>query len=130
MTAQSLHTNALPTSITRTAPNIHPSQTFKVLISHSGSGRYQARDTAGNLIVSDAREPFFESARVLLARGLDPDTLLLMARSAAPDRIDMRARLGRAAGLTVANNSTWTPTLRRMQTNDRPCSPRGLSDRP
>jgi hypothetical protein len=117
---------ALPQSITRLSPDrLHPSQAFKVLISHSGSGRYETRDTAGNLIVSDVREPFFESARVLLARGFDPDTLLLMARVATPDRIDMRARLGRAAGLTVSNNSTRTPTLPgspppRMQTNERP----------
>jgi len=107
--------NALPQSITRTVnPNrVHPSQTFKVLISHSGPGRYQACDTAGNVIVSDVREPFFESARVLARRGLDPDTMLLMARTTTPDRIDMRCRLGRAASLTVSDSSTGTPTIRR-----------------
>jgi hypothetical protein len=107
------HANSLPQSITRTTHPNHPHPVFKIVISHSGSGRYEAHDTAGNLIVSDVREPFFESARVLLARGLDSDTLLLMARSTTPDRIDMRARLGRAADLTVQNSSTGTPSIRR-----------------
>src|SRR5258706_8902777 len=62
-------------------------------------GRYDVWRN-GELICHSTRTPFLSAARVLFDRGADPDTILEKVRRGS-DQIDMRAPLGKAAGLDV-----------------------------
>ena len=62
------------------------------------TGRYRAMLGAKLLVTS--REPFYSAARVLLAEGLDPETVLEAQHKGSPI-VAMRAKLGEAARWTV-----------------------------
>jgi hypothetical protein len=77
-------------------------------------GKYTAYHD-GRLIVEGSKQPFLESARLLLAQGLDPGARYVMRRS--PDGPDaLVSTLGKAAGLMIAEGELkprfvpWTPS--------------------
>jgi hypothetical protein len=53
-------------------------------------------------VLCQSETPLFSAARILMSRGVDPKTELIMARLGS-NRTLMRARLGAAAELTVVN---------------------------
>jgi hypothetical protein len=64
-------------------------------------GRFQARlGSTGELLVGSSRQPFVDSARVLLEKGYDPNVTLQMVH-AGSQVVALRARLGKAAKLSV-----------------------------
>ena len=65
-----------------------------------------------------AREPFLAAARVLLAEGIDPETMLEL-KHAGSDAVCLTARLGFAAMLTVVENSAEGPRFARYQPFER-----------
>jgi hypothetical protein len=81
----------------------------------SQAGKFEARLTGRTLCVSTT--PFVDSARVLLAEGVNPAAVLTM-RHEGSDTFALRSRLGSAAGLTVQESTgsprfaTWRPYVR------------------
>jgi hypothetical protein len=64
-------------------------------------GRFQAAlSTTGELLVASSRQPFVDSARVLVEKGCDPTVMLVMMH-AGSTVVALRARLGKAARLSV-----------------------------
>ena len=62
-------------------------------------GRYRALWDGKHLVTS--REPLYSSARVLLAEGLDPETVLEAQHAGSPI-VAMRSTIGEAARWTVS----------------------------
>jgi hypothetical protein len=62
----------------------------------------------GELICERTRTPLCSAARILLARGTDPNIILEKVRCGS-DRVDQRARIGDAAKLAVLENETRGP---------------------
>ncbi len=62
-------------------------------------GRYDVWHN-GELICHSVLTPLCSASRVLMARGIDPDTILEKVRRGS-DRVDMQAPIGVAAKLTV-----------------------------
>lgn len=74
------------------------------------NGLYTARYN-GQVVVKGSKQPFFDSARKLVGRGLDPKARYVMRRSLdGPD--DLISTLGEAASLTVRENDQVGPVLR------------------
>jgi hypothetical protein len=79
------------------------------------AGRYQARLASdGTLLVVSRKQPFFDGARRLLELGYAPDTVLVMMY-ANSDIECLRAPLGAAAALTVAEGDRDPPRFRRWK---------------
>lgn len=73
-------------------------------------GKYSAWHD-GELILDGAKEPFLDAARVLLARGFDPEARYVMRRSAdSPDALV--STLGKAAKLIVEDGADGVPRFR------------------
>ena len=92
--------------------NIH------ILIQHLGRGSYRAFNATGEeheVLIDRCREPFFASARALLAKGHAPNSRLTMGRKDSPSRSDLRARLGTAAKLTVSEPANGSLRITRYQ---------------
>jgi hypothetical protein len=64
-------------------------------------------------IVSASPTPFFTAARVLLQRGVDPETVLQMRRKDETD--SLRAKVGVASELTVFQDTDGPPRFRLFQ---------------
>lgn len=83
-----------------------------IIVTPRGEGRFDAMTLDGTPLVAGARAPLLDSARVLVARGGDPDAVLVMRHSGS-DTVALRARLGAAAALTVDENravfARWKP---------------------
>jgi hypothetical protein len=78
--------------------------TITIVVLPVGRGRFAASlEATGRLLVT-SRTPFLDAARVLLAEGHDPASVLQTHR---PDRAvwDLRATIGRAARLTVREDN-------------------------
>jgi len=58
----------------------------------------------GEKIVSSSRTPFLSAARVLMKRGLDPNTILEM-RTGQNETPSLRGPIGKAAGLGVVETA-------------------------
>ena len=71
-----------------------------VLVAAVGRGLYSATTVDGCKIVSESRTPLLTAARVLLAGGTPPATIIEMRRPGAVTW-DLRAPIGVAAGLDV-----------------------------
>jgi hypothetical protein len=67
----------------------------------SREGRYSA--VWGERVVVTAKEPFFAAARILVAEGFDPNTVLTMRHDGSQTR-SLTMPLGKAAGLMVEEN--------------------------
>jgi hypothetical protein len=64
-------------------------------------GRFQARlESTNELLVGSSRQPFLDSARALIEMGHDP-TMMLEMMHARGNVVALRARLGKAAKLSV-----------------------------
>jgi hypothetical protein len=68
-----------------------------------------------------SRTPFLTGARVLLANGTPPDTVLLM-RHAGSDMIALRSTVGAAAALSVGEGDRL-PTFRPFEPFNRRADP-------
>ncbi len=83
----------------------------------------------GETIAAAARVPVCEGAREMLARGVDPDSVLV-ARHAGSAVVAMRGTVGGFAKLTVKENSAtgpkwekWTPFNQDTASRVRAASP-------
>jgi hypothetical protein len=72
--------------------------TLELVVAPSAGGRFAARLDGRELCAST--KPFLDAARVLMAEGVDPATVLQM-RHADSATVAMRSTVGTAAGLTV-----------------------------
>jgi hypothetical protein len=78
-----------------------------ITVTPDKSGRYRACVEAEQEPLCVSRQPFLDSARKLLARGHDPQTMLIMRWAGAKDWA-LRGPLGVAAKLTVdEHNGTF-----------------------
>jgi hypothetical protein len=92
---------------------------LRIIVKPTGSnGRYSAR-LGERLLLASARCPLLESARLLLAEGVAPETVLEMQHSGSPI-VAMRGRLGELAALTVVENKNEGPVFRKFVPFDRP----------
>jgi hypothetical protein len=67
----------------------------------TSAGRFHASlGTTGELLVVSSRQPFVDSARVLIEKGYDPIVMLEMMH-ADSNVVALRARLGKAARVPV-----------------------------
>lgn len=71
---------------------------IRITLELTATGRWRA--LWGQKLLVTSREPFYSAARVLMAEGLDPDTVLEAQHKGSPI-VAMRARLGEAAKWTV-----------------------------
>jgi hypothetical protein len=72
-----------------------------IVSSTKSAGHFQARLQRSNeVLVKNSRQPFLDAARVLVERGYDPSSLLVM-KHAGRDTVALQALLGKAAKLTV-----------------------------
>jgi hypothetical protein len=71
----------------------------------------------GATIVTRSTTPFFDAARVLLAKGVAPDMALVM-RHAGAHHDALRSTVGKAAGLSV-ENSGGKPAFRPYKPDGR-----------
>ena len=68
-----------------------------VVSSTKSAGHFQARLQQSNeVLVKNSRQPFLDGARVLVERGCDPSSLLVM-KHLGSDIVALRAPLGKAA---------------------------------
>lgn len=68
----------------------------------------------GGEVLCRSRTPLLSAARVLMQRGVDPNTELRMARLGSEMTL-MRARLGDAAELTVVEGGRGGPRFRKYE---------------
>jgi hypothetical protein len=75
---------------------------IRITLELTPTGRYRAM--LGDKLLVTSREPFYSAARVLLAEGLDPETVLEAQHAGSPI-VAMRASLREAARYTVEESS-------------------------
>ena len=80
---------------------------IEIIIVPAANGRFRAILDRRELIVS-AREPFFASARKLLAEGVDPEMVLTMRHQGSQTR-SLTMTVGKAAGLMVDDRDAHGP---------------------
>lgn len=83
---------------------------IEIVIRPKGIDRYLALIEGEAVITS--RQPLFASARVLLDRGADPDTVVTM-RHEGSATVSLRSTVGRAAGWRVEEPDRGGIRLRR-----------------
>jgi hypothetical protein len=88
-----------------------------ITVAPLGRGRFRA-ELDGCVIVASSRTPFVDAARVLIARGHDPNVLLAMQR-VGDDAFALRAALGIAARLAVLENDRHAPKFIRWEAYPR-----------
>jgi hypothetical protein len=106
---------------------IWPATTIVLTVSPSlnGDGRkvYSTRGQLfdgkvdGRTVVKRSTTPFCDAARVLLAEGIKPDTVLVM-RHAGSLADALGSTVGAAAGLTVADDNGGKPVFRTWKPYD------------
>jgi hypothetical protein len=74
----------------------------------------------GRTVVKRSTTPFCDAARVLLAEGIKPDTVLVM-RHAGSLADALRSTVGAAAGLTVADDKGGKPIFTKWSPYDARC---------
>jgi hypothetical protein len=88
---------------------------IRILIEEGAGGRYQAV-VNGEVLIKSSRQPFFDGARELLRRGVDPEATLVMVRRSGV--YSLRAKLGEAAKLAVEETRSryrqWQPHYRSL----------------
>jgi hypothetical protein len=72
----------------------------------------------GRWIAKRSTTPFCDAARVLLAEGVRPETVLVMRHEGSPHDA-LRSTVGAAAGLTVADDNGGKPIFRKWSPYDR-----------
>lgn len=76
------------------------------------SGKYEARLLDGRVLCSYTRQPFLDSARILLREGVSPQTALVMRREGSLDCLS--STVGHAAKLMV-EEGRHAPFFRRWR---------------
>jgi hypothetical protein len=71
---------------------------IEIVVTPSNGGHFNA--TVDGEKLCSSRTPFFSAARVLLKRGVDPDTKIVM-RHTGSETTSLRSTVGAAAALTV-----------------------------
>jgi hypothetical protein len=84
-----------------------------ITVSPTGRGDL-LRAMLGDRVIVTSATPLFDSARVLLREGADPDAVLHMVWAGRPEPA-LSARLGEAALWTVRDNAYGTPVFRRYR---------------
>jgi hypothetical protein len=74
------------------------------------NGRYEARLEDGSLLCRNTRQPFFDGARELLRRGIDPQTRIVM-RHKKSNTDSLRSTVEAAARLRVKEADNAPPTF-------------------
>jgi hypothetical protein len=69
------------------------------------------------VVVTGTTQPLFSTARALLAKGTNPDDVLVM-RHAGSNTVSLRARVGVAAKLTVTERAKSGPTFARWEASE------------
>lgn len=75
---------------------------IRITLELTATGRWRA--LWGQKLLVTSREPFYSAARVLMAEGLDPETVLEAQHKGSPI-VAMRATLAAAARYTVEESS-------------------------
>jgi len=88
-----------------------------ITVAPLGRGRFRA-EFHGRVIVASSRTPFVDAARVLIARGHDPNIVLAM-QHVGDDAFALRAVLGIAARLAVLENDRHAPKFIRWEAYPR-----------
>jgi hypothetical protein len=109
-------------------------KSIELVVSPAGRlGHFRAQLAQRELVTS--RQPLLDSARILLGEGCDPTTVLVM-RHAGSQTESLRATIGAAAKLTVAEGEldpprfrAWKPFLSREESprtrrDNMPATPR------
>src|SRR5437763_8033347 len=82
----------------------------ELTVREAGPGRFDA--LVDGLVLLTSAQPLCDSARILIAKGCNPDSFLIMRRDGRKNW-DLRATLKVAAALTVSANDTtfrqWRP---------------------
>jgi hypothetical protein len=89
---------------------------LEVVVAPAGAGKFAA-GLDGRELYAIAK-PFLDAARVLLAEGVDAETVLEM-RHAGSNTLTLRSTVGTAAGLTVLEGDL-RPRFARWQAFERP----------
>jgi hypothetical protein len=99
--------------------NDHPDSTkprseqHLLIVEPIGRDRFAAR-LDGRLLVRSSRTPLCDAARVLIAEGADPDSIIVM-RHAGSSVDSFRARLSVAAALAVEERESRAPRFVRWR---------------
>jgi hypothetical protein len=99
--------------------------------SAGAAAAYAGRFTAsidGRVVVESNRQPFLETARVLIAEGYNPSATIIMRRAGSTVNA-LRAKLGAAARLTVREDTTSFEAWKPHPAQDAKNSPAGASIR-
>jgi len=88
--------------------------------------RYQVTDEEGRVLLTGSRTPAFDAARTLLGEGATGRLEIWRVSAAYPAVI---LDIERAAGLTVEESATVSPTTRKWQARDEPGLPERDAER-
>jgi hypothetical protein len=94
---------------------IHPSVQLIIIVTPAAGrpGAFAARLEGDSTVLVVSRAPFLAGARKLIAAGYPPDAVFMMLREGAKG-FDLKARLGKAAKLTV-EESAHGPVFRTVR---------------
>jgi hypothetical protein len=93
-------------------------QTVLIVVEPVGGGRFRSK-IDGRVIVESSRQPFVDSARVLIGEGCDPSVALHMKHTGS-DVVALRAPLGKAARLSVEEGPNG-PRFVPFRKDPKPC---------
>jgi hypothetical protein len=79
---------------------------IELVIVRAERGRYSA--VLGERVLCTVKEPFFAAARILLAEGVDPETVLTMRHQGSQTR-SLTMTVGKAAKLDVVDDGRGVP---------------------
>jgi hypothetical protein len=97
-----------------TGKRFTPTQSLTLTIAPRPNSAHMFEARIDGRLLCTSPAPFCEAARVLLAEGADPATVIAM-RHVGSDTIALRTSLGHAAGLTVADDGKGRPRFRKWQ---------------
>jgi hypothetical protein len=86
-----------------------------IVVAPASAGKFTARLDGRELCCST--KPFLDAARVLLAEGVDPDTVIQMVHL-GNNTLSLRSTVGAAAGLTILEGDL-RPRFARWQAFER-----------
>jgi hypothetical protein len=85
-------------------------ETIQLIVVAVGGGMFTA--SLDGMVLCCSRQPFVDSARVLIQSGWDPAAMLVM-RHAGADHDALTARIGTAASLSISDDRYGRPKVRR-----------------
>jgi hypothetical protein len=88
-----------------------------VVVEHEKRGKFEAYIGGERVPIVVSNQPFYATARWLLAQGTDPETPIAMRHRNSPI-VSMRSTVGRAAQLSVEEDRHHGPYVRRWRPLD------------